>query len=135
VVECRACVSTVHPRYLVDMVPAPLFRAAYRARLKAPAETLSAFVAYALCDATPDELRGRNLVVVPSPGQISARDDSPAGSQLLYVAGVAHGCDGPNGTGGFVAIARRLSPRSPAGQTRLPADARRSMWRSKSRSC
>ncbi|MEI8080096.1 MAG: FAD-dependent oxidoreductase, partial [bacterium] len=103
-VECRACVSTVHPRYLADLVPEALFRPAYRARLKTSQETLSALILYAACDTTPEALRGRNLVVVSDLEHVASRHEAAFEEQPLFLAGASPNADGKPNPGGFLAI-------------------------------
>ncbi|UCF94441.1 MAG: NAD(P)/FAD-dependent oxidoreductase [Desulfobacterales bacterium] len=63
--DCRGCVSTVHPRELLNLVPESLFRPVYRKRLERLEETSSAHILYARCDSSLDRMARANVLISP----------------------------------------------------------------------
>ncbi len=64
-VDCDGCICTIHPRQLVEIVPAGAFRPAYVTRMKELEETALACVLYAQCTKAPADLDGRNIFIFP----------------------------------------------------------------------
>ncbi|OGV73986.1 MAG: hypothetical protein A3K19_22765 [Lentisphaerae bacterium RIFOXYB12_FULL_65_16] len=111
---CHACIATLHPRHLVDMVPESLFRSAYRTRLKTHEDTCSAFVLYAACDGIPEALQGRNLILAPDSRSVCSPDSAFTRDPPIYVAGTAPDRARQVSPGGFTAIC----PASPTATSR-----------------
>lgn len=61
VLECRACIATVHPRVFLDLLPEASLRPVYRRRLQGLEETFAAYMLYAHCSAPVPLLQGANL--------------------------------------------------------------------------
>lgn len=87
VVPCRNCVSTVHPKVLLEMVPESVFRPIYRKRLAALEESASAHILYLSFDGPEPCLDGRNLFLFSTP--VFPRFDAPLEDRPLYVATAA----------------------------------------------
>ena len=64
-ISCKECISTLHPQLLLDIVPTGVFRPAYRKRLAALEETISAFMAFAVCREPVPSLAGANRFLLP----------------------------------------------------------------------
>lgn len=62
---CTTCVSTVHPKRLLPLVPDGVFRGVYRRRIEALEETISANLLFLRCDPGVEALTGGNVIVVP----------------------------------------------------------------------
>jgi all-trans-retinol 13,14-reductase len=59
--DCRGCVYTGHPKFLLSLVPSGVFRPAYRKRLSELKESPSAVILYARCDDPVARLKGCNF--------------------------------------------------------------------------
>ena len=59
-IPAACCISTVHPQYLLNMVPDRFFRPIYRKRLAALEETSSAYLLFGKTDVVMEDLLGRN---------------------------------------------------------------------------
>ncbi len=66
-IECRNCISTVHPINLIDIVPENCFRKSYIRRIKSLDETGSAFILYGTFDADMANPFGPSLYLFPDP--------------------------------------------------------------------
>jgi all-trans-retinol 13,14-reductase len=67
-ISATSCIATVHPHQLLAMVPEEAFRPVYRKRLAQLEETVSAFIAYAVCGTPVTALAGSNMFIVPDSG-------------------------------------------------------------------
>ena len=61
--NCHGCISTIHPKQFIKLVPDSTFRPAYRKRVESLQETASAYILYASCKNLPESLAGSNLLV------------------------------------------------------------------------
>jgi len=80
-VPCDTCVSTVHPKRLLPLVPEGVFRGVFRRRIEALEETISANLLFLRCDPGVDALTRGNRIFVP--GDSSA--ELPWHHQVCYV--------------------------------------------------
>lgn len=85
VVRCGRCVSTVHPKVLLAMLPESIFRPIYRKRLAALEESASAHILYLSFEGPESSLDGRNLFLFSAPG--FPRFDTSLEDRPMYVAG------------------------------------------------
>lgn len=102
-VPCGGCISTVHPRTLLDLVPPDVFRPVYRRRLAALAETPSACLLFGAVDELPAELRRSNLFLLAAPEAAGRLEEGAPDAGPLYVTAAAP-ARAENG-GGYLAIA------------------------------
>ncbi len=63
---CDVCVSTIHPKLLLALVPEGAFRRVYRRRIAALEETTSAHLLFLHCDGELPILDHSNLIFVPN---------------------------------------------------------------------
>lgn len=84
IVPCEKCISTVHPKLLLRMVPESIFRPIYRKRLAALEESSSAHILYLSFDGPSPSLEGRNLFLFSTPG--FPRFDASVEDRPMYVA-------------------------------------------------
>ena len=83
--DCRGCVSTVHPVEFLRMVPEAAFRPAFRKRLLNLEETISAFILYIASGAVPEMLNGNNLLVTADWNLAGLRAHAPLNQRPLYL--------------------------------------------------
>ncbi|MCK5679961.1 NAD(P)/FAD-dependent oxidoreductase, partial [bacterium] len=90
------CVSTIHPKAMLALVPDSVFRPVYRRRLNALAETASAEIVFLRCErqrgsalggeaSDSYDFAGRNFFFLPSPGTDLFAPDLPLCERLLYL--------------------------------------------------
>jgi all-trans-retinol 13,14-reductase len=101
-ISAKGCIATVHPRLLLDLVPQGIFRPAYRNRLASLQETISAFLAYAVCDAPLPELSGRNRFLLPDAAALREIGKRRLGEVPCYLSGAYR--DGAAVANGMIAI-------------------------------
>ncbi len=82
---CRGCISTVHPRELLNLVPDTTFRPAYRKRIQQLDETCSAFILYAGCSTLPESLARNNLLVTSDWELTGAMEKGPLEKRPFYI--------------------------------------------------
>ena len=82
--ECRSCVASIHPARFLELVGAAPLRPAYRKRLQALEETVSAYLGFFASDRPLPLLAGRNLYLAGAGGC-----EAPLEERLLYLAGDA----------------------------------------------
>jgi len=75
---CRVCVSTIHPKLLLDLVPEGAFRSVYRRRVAALEETTSAHLLFLRCEGDLPLLDRSNLL-------FDAERDVPGLGALHYL--------------------------------------------------
>ncbi len=68
VLECRHCVSTMHPGLLLKILPSESVRPAYLSRMKRLENTNPAFAMFLQTEAVPSELVGSNYYTLPEKG-------------------------------------------------------------------
>jgi all-trans-retinol 13,14-reductase len=101
-VEGKGCIATVHPRLLQDLAPERAFRPTYRKRLDALEETVSAFLAFAVCEKPLALLAGVNRFQLPDAESIHEIGNRAVGSTPVYLTGAYH--NGESVPSGFVAV-------------------------------
>lgn len=84
--ECNAAIATVHPRILLDLTPEGTFRPAYRKRLAALEETVSAFMCFAVSNNPVPALAGANRFLLPDAESLYALGKRPIGDAPLYLS-------------------------------------------------
>lgn len=84
---CSKVISTVHPRILLDMAPQGSFRGAYRRRLGALEETVSAFICFATSEDPIPALAGANRFLLPDASCMRELGKRPIGNAPLYLSG------------------------------------------------
>lgn len=103
---CDAVIATVHPRLLLEMAPEGTFRPAYRKRLGALEETVSAFLFFAVTKNPLPALAGANRFLLPDARCLLALGRRPIGEAPLYLS-AAYG-EGESDPHGFIAICPTL---------------------------
>ncbi len=99
-----ACISTIHPHNLLEIVPNSVFRPAYVNRLKILEETVSACILYAACSGPIKELAGSNIFVFPEP-DFTFFDRSLDIEKLpMYITTAGGEHNGESEKHGFIAI-------------------------------
>jgi all-trans-retinol 13,14-reductase len=102
--SCRGCVATVHPRILLELLPEGVFRPAYRKRLMALEETLSACLLFGMGSGPAfARLRQGNLFLIEEPETVGNLTGLLPESAPLYLT-AAQRKGGPDGLDGFMAI-------------------------------
>ena len=101
--HCRGCVSTIHPRNFLSLLPDTIFRPAYRKRLQQLEETCSAFILYAGCSTLPQSLTRNNLLITSDWDLTGLRPKDPLENRPLYVC-QAHQPNGKASNKGLIAI-------------------------------
>jgi phytoene dehydrogenase-like protein len=99
---CGGIVATVHPRAVLEMLPASAFRPADRRRIGALEDTVPAFMLFAVAAAPLPALQGRNLFVVPAADCFAGLGERRLDESPLYVT-AAYG-DAGGAPRGLVAI-------------------------------
>jgi all-trans-retinol 13,14-reductase len=83
---CNAAIATVHPRMLLELAPKGTFRPAYRKRLGALEETVSAFLCFAVAKQPLPALAGVNRFLLPDAGCLCELGKRPVGEGALYLS-------------------------------------------------
>ena len=104
--SCRAAIATVHPRGLLELAPAGTFRPAYRKRLGALEETVSAFLCFAVSEKPIPSLAGANRFLLPEPECIRDLGCREIGATPLYLSAAYR--DGESAPAGFIGICPTL---------------------------
>jgi len=81
------CIATLHPQLMLGLVPEGAFRPAYRKRVAALEETLSAFLAYAVASQPLPQLAGANRFLLPDAACIHEIGKRPIEEGPLYISG------------------------------------------------
>ncbi len=85
VLHCERCVSTIHPRQLLPLVPGPAFRPIYRKRLETLEDTGSAIILYVETDRPLQGLDRTNLLLFPSPRLTIPQGNGPVEGRPLFI--------------------------------------------------
>ena len=85
VLQCKRCVSTIHPRQLLTLVPGLAFRPIYRKRLEALEDTCSAVILYVESDLPPGDLGRMNILLFPSTRFIDPQGTGPVEEKPLFI--------------------------------------------------
>jgi all-trans-retinol 13,14-reductase len=121
VLECERCVSTIHPRQLLRLVPSPAFRPVYRKRLEALEDTCSAIILYVESDLPPASLEGTNLMVFPTTRFPDLEDDGPVERKPLFIT-KAGDDKGKTAREGFIVICPEPHTETPHWSASLSGD-------------
>jgi all-trans-retinol 13,14-reductase len=103
IIEAGACISTVHPVKLMEMVQGPIFRPSYMARLKSLDETPSAFILYGESNGELEALSGSSIYLPPSGGTDSFNVNGPIEERPFNISSTCRQTDGSR-KNGFIAI-------------------------------
>ena len=101
-VPSTGCIATLHPRQLLNLLPEGAFRPAQFKRLAALEDTVSAFLAYAVCTEPLPSLAGTNRFLLKQAASIHEIGHNPVGEAPLYISGAYR--DGTSEPGGFIVI-------------------------------
>lgn len=112
---CNSAIATLHPRALLELVPLGAFRPAYRKRLGALEETVSAFLCFAITEHPIPSLAGANRFLLPDPECIHELGHRPIGAGPLYLSAAYHDSD-PDPSG-FIGICPTLFAEMPPRET------------------
>ena len=99
---CSAAIATVHPQALLELAPAGTFRPAYRKRLSALEETVSAVLCFAVSQNPIPSLAGANRFLLPDAACIHELGRRPVGAAPLYLSAAYR--DGEIEPHGFIGI-------------------------------
>lgn len=100
--SCRACISTIHPKSLLDLVPEALLRPVYRKRIQHLEETPSAHILFGVCDEPLELLSGRNLFLLPDPTAAGLGEDEPFARRPVFISALNYNGSGKSHS--FIAI-------------------------------
>jgi all-trans-retinol 13,14-reductase len=107
---CRGCIATVHPRTLLELVPEDSpFRPAYRKRLNALEETVSAYLAFVTSDVPVPSLAGANLFAFPEVERLAEMGTRPLEETPLYLTGAYRETE--SAPRGYIGISPTRQPR------------------------
>ncbi|MGA2106140.1 MAG: NAD(P)/FAD-dependent oxidoreductase [Syntrophorhabdales bacterium] len=90
-IPAACCISTVHPQYLLSMVPDRFFRPIYRKRLAAFEETSSAYLLFGTTDVVMEDLVGRNQFIFAREAFPGLDDSVPFAERPLYLTAAGEG--------------------------------------------
>ncbi|HEY3278498.1 MAG TPA: NAD(P)/FAD-dependent oxidoreductase [Syntrophorhabdaceae bacterium] len=85
IINCERCVSTIHPRQLLTLVPDQVFRPVYRKRLETLEDTCSAIILYVESDLPPGDLDRANILLFPSPRFNYPDGNGPVEEKPLFI--------------------------------------------------
>lgn len=103
---CNAAIATVHPRLLLELATEGTFRPAYRKRLNALEETVSAFLCFAVSGNPLPSLAGANRFLLPDAGCLYELGKRPVGEAPLYLSAAYR--EGESEPHGFIGICPTL---------------------------
>jgi len=83
--DCHACVSTIHPKEFLKLIPESTFRPAYHKRIQRLDETSSAYMLFVGCKTVPESLINRNIMITKSWDWIEPIEKYPLESRPLYL--------------------------------------------------
>lgn len=96
---CHGCVSTIHPKKFLKLVPEYVFRPAYRKRLQQLDESISAFILYAGCKTRPALIANNNMLVTSDWDLTNFRQEDVLESRPLYICRIQQSNDQPEAYG------------------------------------
>ena len=79
----RQCISTIHPKSLLELVPSNVFSPAYRRRIRELEETPSAVVLFGRC---PSAAFSGNLILLGEPGVMKAWKHLPLEERPMFIS-------------------------------------------------
>ena len=103
-VSAKGCISTIHPRQLLEIVPDSVFRPVYVSRLNELEETASACILYAVCSGPIDDLTGSNIFVFPEPDFTCFYKNIAVEKRPMYITAAGEEHTGEKAKHGFIAI-------------------------------
>jgi all-trans-retinol 13,14-reductase len=103
-VSAKGCISTIHPRQLLEIVPDSVFRPVYVSRLYEMEDTTSACILYAVCSKPIEDLAGSNIFVFPEPGFTCLHENFPMEKRPMYITAAGEEQTGEKVKRGFIAI-------------------------------
>jgi all-trans-retinol 13,14-reductase len=103
---CKAVIATIHPKFFLELAPDGAFRPAYRKRLNALEETVSAFLCFGITESPIPSLAGVNRFLLPDTKCIYKLGSRPIGEGPLYLSAAYR--DGENEPHGFIGICPTL---------------------------
>ena len=83
--DCSSCVSTIHPKEFLKLVPGSTFRPAYRKRIQQLDETSSAYMLFAGCQNIPESLTQRNIMITANWDWSESLEQNPLENRPLYL--------------------------------------------------
>ena len=104
---CNAAIATIHPRLLLEVAPGGNFRPAYRKRLGALEETVSAFLCFAGSKEPLPALAGTNRFFLPDARSLDDLGKKTIGAGPLYLSAAYRA--GESEPHGFIGICPTLS--------------------------
>lgn len=112
VLSAQGAIATVHPRLLLELAPEGTFRPAYRKRIAAFEETVSAFLCFAVAKEPLPALAGTNRFFLPEAGSFCGLGSRPVGAAPFYLSAAYRA--GESVPHGFIGICpTRLSETTP----------------------
>jgi all-trans-retinol 13,14-reductase len=103
-ISAKACISTIHPHQLLEIVPDSVFRTVYVNRLQELEETASACILYAVCSGPIEDLAGSNIFIFPEPDFTFFYKNIDVEKRPMYITAAGEKSDGENTKHGFIAI-------------------------------
>ena len=83
--DCINCVSTIHPKEFLKLVPESTFRPAYRKRIQQLDETSSAYILFAGCKNIPESIAQRNIMITCNWDWSESMGQNPLENRPLYI--------------------------------------------------
>lgn len=90
----KTCISTLHPRQLLQIVPGETFRSGYRRRLEELEETCSAVIVFVRLKEPIPLLDHANLFLLPFPWFPDPEGNDEVEKRLLFVSPAYHDAEG-----------------------------------------
>jgi all-trans-retinol 13,14-reductase len=85
ILQGQYCISTIHPRHLLTIVPGSGFRPIYRNRLERLEDTFSAIIVYAKSSLPLQSLARANLFLFPTPRTFGSECNGPVEGNPLFI--------------------------------------------------
>lgn len=104
VMECKGCISTIHPLQLLRITPDSLFRPSYIKRIKSLEETHSAYILYGTSEIDLNTVFGSNLYVLPAARVAFSDYSKPLEERPINIVSTDLGKSGNPSREGFIAI-------------------------------
>jgi all-trans-retinol 13,14-reductase len=101
-ISAKGCISTIHPRQLLEIVPDSVFRPVYIKRLQELEETASACILYVVCNGPIEELTRSNVFIFPEPDLTFLDKNIDVEKRPMYITAAGEKSDGAKH--GFIAI-------------------------------
>lgn len=85
-ISCKACIVSIHPRRMLELLPSDRFRPSYVRRLEGLDETFSAFILYGKSRSLNQRLKGKNIFSFFSPAENGFREKGPLHRRPLFIS-------------------------------------------------